>query len=152
MTEVAAKSCAICSASLAGRHPSTVVCSDACRKARQREHRNRWGKRNQARLSAANRVYRERNRDRYSEYGYKRRYGLAFNDVSAMWESQGRCCAICKQPVRLRGPKGRNKVVVDHCHETGRVRGLLCTPCNLMIGYAQDSEELLRSAIQYLEG
>jgi len=107
--------------------------------------------RNRAHVSAAGRAYREANSDRYSEYQYQRRYGLSFGEVESLFESQNGRCAICAQEIRLRGPKGRDKVVVDHDHATGQVRGLLCTPCNLMIGYANDKPACLQSAISYLE-
>lgn len=149
---MSARLCVVCSASMLGRHASAVVCSDDCRKVRQRTHRSSWGKRNREKLTAANRAYCARNRDRYAEYQYLRRYGLSFSDVSSMWSAQGGACAICATPLRLRGPKGRDKVVVDHCHATNKVRGLLCTPCNLLIGYANDNPSTLGSAIAYLRG
>lgn len=61
-----------------------------------------------------------------------------------MSEEQGGLCAICK---KLLGIKGLN---VDHCHLTHKVRGLLCTNCNLGIGCFGESIELLRAAIEYL--
>ena len=144
------KACAVCSGSMRHRATSAVTCSDSCRKVRARLHRANWGMRNRDRLSDAGRAYREANADRYAEYQYKRRYGLTFSEVEGLWEAQGKACAICRDPLRLRGEKGRDKVVVDHCHDTGAVRGLLCTPCNLMIGYANDRPETLSLAIQYL--
>ena len=70
-------------------------------------------------------------------------YGLTPEDVQALWESQGRRCAIC----------GRSNIKfhVDHCHSTGRIRGLLCSNCNTAIGLFGDDPERLRSAALYLE-
>jgi hypothetical protein len=60
-----------------------------------------------------------------------------------MVASQGGRCAICGEtPERL---------VVDHCHASGMVRGLLCQSCNFGIGHLRDSVERLQSAIQYLK-
>lgn len=115
-------------------------------------HRSNWGMKNRQRLSDAGRAYREANSDRYSEYQYVRRYGITFAEVESLWNKQQKRCAICGQWIRLRGEKGRDKAVVDHCHATLVVRGLLCTPCNLMIGYANDSTETLRLAVNYLGG
>lgn len=151
MTAAAEKVCAVCSSPLVGRHPGAVVCSDACRKVRQRVHRNNWGKRNRDSLNAAARSYREANARRYAEYSYINRYGVTYAEVEAMLSAQGGECAICKKGLRLDGVKGRDKAVVDHCHSTGVVRGLLCTPCNLMLGYAADRPETLSRAIRYLE-
>lgn len=64
-----------------------------------------------------------------------------------MFAEQNGCCAIC-------GDHQSNQarsMAVDHCHETGRVRGLLCMKCNTGIGKLGDSPELLRKAIAYLE-
>jgi len=60
-------------------------------------------------------------------------------------ENQGGRCAICRNP----SPGGK-RLCVDHDHATGRIRGLLCGACNLVLGYARDSEAVLASAIQYL--
>jgi hypothetical protein len=59
-----------------------------------------------------------------------------------MVEGQGGRCAICRR---------KRKLIVDHDHETGTVRALLCNPCNLMIGYAGDRVGLLEKGIEYLE-
>jgi hypothetical protein len=65
-----------------------------------------------------------------------------------MLAAQGGVCAVCRKlnPDRL----GR-RLHVDHCHETGRVRGLLCTLCNNAIGQAGESPERLRALATYLE-
>lgn len=135
-------------ASFAGSY----YCSPDCKIKATRESRNRWRAANRESVVAQSRRYAAENTERYSEYSYKRRYGLTFAQVEAMWSGQGGQCAICREAIRLRGAKGRDKAVVDHCHATSRVRGLLCTPCNLMIGYAADDKRRLVSAVQYLEG
>lgn len=71
----------------------------------------------------------------------KRHYGLSACDVAEMAERQGGCCAICAQPASL---------VVDHDHETGRVRALLCTQCNTAIGLFQEDPDRLLAAATYL--
>jgi hypothetical protein len=62
-----------------------------------------------------------------------------------MLKRQDGSCAICGIES---GPEVR--LVVDHCHETGHVRGLLCRHCNLILGYARESDRTLESAISYL--
>lgn len=64
-----------------------------------------------------------------------------------MLSAQGGTCAICKSP----DPKGKGKFHVDHCHSTGRVRGLLCHACNLALGHMHDDPVRLREAALYLE-
>lgn len=73
------------------------------------------------------------------------RMGLSIAQYDAMLSAQGGTCAICK-----RQPEHPKRLCVDHCHRTGRVRGLLCHAHNLMIGNAQDRPEILTAGIEYL--
>lgn len=80
----------------------------------------------------------------------------ALKRFRALLAKQNYVCAICKQPetsTYRRGPNP-NKVrdlCVDHCHATGKVRGLLCDYCNVMIARARDNPEICRSGADYLE-
>jgi Recombination endonuclease VII len=75
------------------------------------------------------------------------KYKITKEDFDAMLERQGGCCAICGS----HQSRGRHSVLsVDHCHETGAVRGLLCTPCNSALGVLGDTAEKLRKAVDYL--
>lgn len=69
-------------------------------------------------------------------------YGITIEQYDEMFLKQGGACAICKEP---------KKLVVDHCHTTGKVRGLLCNFCNTMIGKMQEKAEKFESAISYLK-
>jgi hypothetical protein len=71
---------------------------------------------------------------------------LTEQEYRALLQSQSGCCAICGDS----DPKGQGNWHVDHCHKTGNIRGLLCTTCNLMLGYAKDSIIRLQSGIDYL--
>lgn len=73
---------------------------------------------------------------------YKQKYGLTLDDVNRMHVEQNYKCAICDGTFDL--------LVVDHCHATGKVRGLLCDRCNVGIGCLKDDEVLLENAIKYL--
>lgn len=73
----------------------------------------------------------------------KRKYGITEAERQEMISSQMGICTIC-----LAAPA----VHVDHCHETGRVRGVLCFNCNSAIGKLGDDPDTLRRAIAYLEG
>lgn len=89
-----------------------------------------------------------RNRDRVRANDVKYKYGVDAVEYSAMLVSQGGGCAICRRPES--DVKGR-RLHVDHCHATGRVRGLLCARCNIAIGQMLDEPKLLRAAADYLE-
>lgn len=71
----------------------------------------------------------------------RRKYGLDPDGYARLWMEQGGRCAICVTDKDL---------YVDHCHSTGRVRGLLCHTCNTGIGFMQDDAERLRRAAQYV--
>lgn len=77
-----------------------------------------------------------------------RRYGLSVAAYDALLDSQGGACAICG---RTKSDDTRGyRLAVDHNHETGAVRGLLCGYCNRAIGLMRDDPELLEKAAQYL--
>ena len=98
--------------------------------------------------------YRCRNLDRAQRIGrtpmYWRRfrYGLAEAQFRALLASQNDRCAICRRPIA--DGAGQSAVHVDHCHSTGRVRGLLCPACNTGLGRFSDDPMLLLAAIWYL--
>lgn len=72
-----------------------------------------------------------------------RSYGLTEGDVAAMMDEQRGSCAIC-----YRGLDEYH--CIDHCHDTGRVRGLLCRSCNVALGHFKDDPERLLRAVAYL--
>ena len=88
---------------------------------------------------------RKNNPDAYWRRYYKREYGITLDQYNEMLEVQGGVCAICGNTCQT-----RSRLAVDHDHETGKVRGLLCNGCNRGIGLLNDSPELLRAAIGYL--
>lgn len=86
------------------------------------------------------------------EYTRKRnlaRYGLTVDQYDALLEKQGGGCAICLKPMPEEG-SGHLRLCVDHCHDTGEVRGLLCMRCNTALGALGDSLERLEIAVEYL--
>ena len=87
--------------------------------------------------------YREERRDAV----LRSRYGITASDYDVLKEQQNNQCAICSTDYSV---SNRN-MDVDHCHETGKVRGLLCNNCNRGLGHFQDSPDLLRAAAKYLE-
>jgi hypothetical protein len=82
----------------------------------------------------------------------RRKYNLDAADYLQMINEQGNLCAICKQPETWTTKYGDVRpLAVDHCHKTGKVRGLLCTRCNATLGYVDDNVQILKDAIAYLE-
>jgi hypothetical protein len=96
--------------------------------------------------------YNSLNPDSIKSNHYRRRYGLTLDEAKVKLQEQDGLCAICKKKLCfIEGKKGRDKPVVDHCHNTKKVRGILCIPCNLALGYMYDNPNLLQSAITYLQ-
>jgi len=71
---------------------------------------------------------------------------MTLAEYDQLFAAQGGVCAICKRPPT----RGRNTLDVDHCHDTGRVRGLLCSHCNRCIGLMANDPSRLRGAADYL--
>lgn len=85
-------------------------------------------------------------------YALKRRYKLSETDYLNLLEKQNNLCAICgcletALDKNLNLPKA---LAVDHCHTTGKIRGLLCSKCNIGLGNFQDNISYLEKAIKYL--
>lgn len=82
-----------------------------------------------------------------------KKYDLTPEQYDAMLTEQAGVCAGCERPETRKHPVTGLPVplAVDHDHETGEVRGLLCSRCNFALGYAQDSAEILRGLASYIE-
>jgi hypothetical protein len=94
-----------------------------------------------------NRKYKAANKQQGYESHARYRYGVTREQLKAMNEACGGLCEICRQPNENTQQK---RLVVDHDHLTGVVRGLLCTACNTGLGVFKDNELLLAKAIMYL--
>lgn len=76
-----------------------------------------------------------------------KKYGLSYEDYCSMLSQQAGVCAICGNKETY----GRKKnLSVDHCHTTGRIRGLLCSSCNIGLGKFKEDTALLEKALEYL--
>ena len=78
---------------------------------------------------------------RRREYHLTSKFGITDKDYKIMFQNQKGKCAICKNTCS----------VIDHCHNTGKIRGLLCQRCNMGLGYFQDDKELLLKANKYIK-
>ncbi len=75
-------------------------------------------------------------------------HGLSLDQFLEMFNSTGGACWICGKLCTMRG---KSHICIDHCHASGKVRGLLCPVCNKFLGAFKDSPGLLRKAAEYLE-
>jgi len=72
------------------------------------------------------------------------KYGINFDEYMRQFKLQGGRCDLCRR-------KSLKKLVVDHDHKTGRVRGLLCHPCNVALGLLRESPARIRALAAYIE-
>lgn len=91
------------------------------------------------------RDWRKRNPVQAREYQVRHRYGLTPEQYSKLIEEQDNKCAICHQP------PVKKRLHVDHDFVTGKVRGLLCSNCNVAIGLLQHDIKKMEDAITYLK-
>lgn len=80
-----------------------------------------------------------------------RNYGISYEEYMRMHSEQGGKCKLCGGEGFLMRKHHKTKLVVDHCHSTGKIRGLLCHNCNRALGLMQDNVETLQNAIDYLK-
>ena len=96
-------------------------------------------------------------RNRHSPVGrnryYKAQYGITYEEVCVMHNNQHGLCANhgCGKEISLTAKRGKEKAHVDHCHETGAVRALLCHSCNLILGYIEPNKNAIFGLLDYLK-
>ncbi len=86
-----------------------------------------------------------KNKERCYWVQVRRLYGITKQQFDSLLEEQNNCCCVCLKRIP------RNVMTIDHCHKTGRVRGVLHKGCNTFLGLAKDSPTILRRAADYLE-
>ena len=152
-TDVTTKICSICNESKSIESFSGRRCRQ-CRTNIAREKLNASPSRLEKRREAVRRwhaTHPEESFARYRKAHLQYNFGLTVDAYTAMLENQDNKCAICKKEETFRNGTGNIvSLAVDHDHETGKVRGLLCKDCNQSIGKFNDDPELLYSAYQYL--
>jgi len=85
-----------------------------------------------------------RNKERERNSYLEQRYGITLAEYNVIKQVQNDLCAVCQKPYAA-------TLHVDHDHKTGRIRGLLCKNCNIMLGAATDVPSTLRRGADYLE-
>ena len=125
-----------------------------CKEVKDLSHYKKWNNQCKKCLNYKNKQYRLKNKEKIK--GSKRasdlkaKFGISVEEYSEILNNQEGVCAICKSDKPdVNGY--RNNFPVDHCHKTGKIRGLLCDRCNRGLGFLRDDTEILKSAILYLE-
>jgi hypothetical protein len=96
-------------------------------------------------------TWKKNNPDRVRNLHLKYKHNISLDIFNEMLKHQNNCCAICKIDAKDILGKFKQKLVVDHCHTTGKVRALLCDSCNVGLGLFKDNIESLRKSADYLE-
>jgi hypothetical protein len=126
------KGCHICGTQFTPNSPRHVICSHEC-KLKHFRNKNKV------------RYVKEGYKSKIREYKLRKKYNITTEDYANLLKSQNGCCKICSsEPTKTR------KLCVDHCHKTGKVRGLLCDSCNRGIGLLGDESKQLKIAYKYL--
>lgn len=126
------------------------------RRAERREYSKSYYQKNKDRLK---KNYREwYDKTYHSDYQVRKRrsynyakYGITSEDYMDMWNKTDGKCYICGQEETVERNGKVKRLAIDHCHDSGEVRGLLCQNCNRGIGLLKDNVETLEKAIKYLK-
>lgn len=106
---------------------------------------------NKEKIKASSKKWRTDNKEKVKlldrEARLRNRYGMNSEDYDALYDKQKGYCAICTTHQSLL----KRALCVDHCHKTGKIRGLLCDDCNKGLGFFDDNPELIRKAIDYVK-
>jgi hypothetical protein len=107
----------------------------------------KWAQNNRSRVNARANAYNRANPDKVRNHGLKYKYGITLSEYNSLLLEQNSNCAICG----INQSELNRPLYVDHCHSTGKVRGLLCRKCNVSIGMLGDSIDLVEKSLIYLK-
>ena len=113
---------------------------------RQRENCRRWTEKHKERIKQYKKDYRLKQDKNYGKIKRLREHGLTLDDYELLLKKQKGVCAICGKK-----PSKNKRFAIDHDHDTGLIRGLLCFRCNFGLSYFSEDYEQLRKATLYLK-
>jgi hypothetical protein len=90
------------------------------------------------------RKYRKNKRREYTNYNIKSKYGMTIEEYDVLLKEQNNKCYICEKE-----NKSKKRLAIDHCHKTGRIRGLLCLQCNTALGKLEPFMNKILNYIRY---
>jgi hypothetical protein len=107
---------------------------------------------NKETIDKRNRLWKKNNKNKIKNRYLITNYNISFNEYNKLFESQNGVCAICNKPETFRGNNKKIKfLAVDHNHQSGKVRGLLCMKCNILLGNCEENIIILQKTIEYLK-
>jgi hypothetical protein len=111
-----------------------------------KEYNRRWRENNPEKSRQIQNEWRKKNPDKVKSYNLKYLYGISLEQKVLMHERQDGKCLFCQNEFDC------SDLVVDHCHNSGKVRSLLCNSCNTGFGLFYENAETLRRAADFVEG
>lgn len=123
-----------------------------CKKCRSLDSKE-WHKNNKEKVKINSAQWYKNNPEKALERSLKQRYNISLETFKKLLSNQNNVCAICQQSetaidTRLGKPR---MLAVDHCHTTGKVRGLLCTGCNAALGFIKENAERALKLANYIK-
>jgi hypothetical protein len=115
------------------------------------DYQREWYLKNREKSIERNKKWAKLNPDKKRSNTLKCLFGITLEDYNKMLEAQNGVCAICGKEETHKNQYGVVSLSVDHDHQTGKVRGLLCSKCNKMLGLSNDNKQILLNAINYLK-
>jgi hypothetical protein len=91
------------------------------------------------------------NHEKYRARELQRKYGITAQEYDSLLQAQNGVCAVCGNPEKITMYKKVISLCVDHCHTTGKIRGLLCSACNKALGALEDSPERVEALLNYIQ-
>lgn len=146
--------CPICEIEFAKTHPRRKYCSRKCALAADyRRNRNKYKlkrkksyAKNKEKENARTMAWRKANKKACRKYQMKSKYGLTVSEYKKMTIEQNNVCYICGGT----NPSGKT-LFVDHNHQTGEIRKLLCSRCNWYVGLVETGPKIFEDIVQYIE-
>ena len=125
--------------------PLSAYINYKCRCKRCKAGLREYRFKNLDKFNAAKKRYELNHPDTYTNSQLKYKFGITLSQFNEMSKQQNDCCLICNKP-----ETNGNRLSVDHCHKTGKIRGLLCDSCNVGLGRFKDDKTILEQAVKYL--
>jgi hypothetical protein len=118
-----------------------------------KRYEKKRGKRNSLKEREYQKKYRDNNKDKRKNVMLKIRFNLTLEEYNSMLEQQGGVCKLCgkEETARKNNSEEKRMLAVDHDHDTGKVRGLLCAKCNVQLGHYEKSKQRAAEFERYLE-
>lgn len=112
-------------------------------------YQKKYQEKNKEKIKEKKKHYHTQTKEYRRWYTIKLRYGITKEEYENMLLMQNGGCAICQ--TTKSGHKNTNEMVVDHCHKTKKVRGLLCNRCNTLLGLIDDNSTFMENVSNYLK-